>query len=192
MDRPQVRAKEGIETFIIDWPVLMFLGLLFGSFAPTDEPWGSRAFKIGAGVAVVFTGTAFASYVVAPDWMWMYFVAPDPIAWTLPLIAIGYLVTFGLGFAAAQGIRVLGRGYVAGACVAMLIAEVAVVAVTWDRYRAVGTKSEWLAGSAHSLFAAPPTGPVRLIGVLGPVFAVILIAGIIVAWRTTRATTADR
>lgn len=148
--------------------------------------------KIGLAVAVVFTMTAFVSYVVAPEWMWMYFLSPDSVAWTLPLIAVGYLVTFGLGFAAAQGLRVLGRGWVTGASAAMVIAEVAVVGVTWDRYRLVGSTDEWLAGSAHPLFGVPPTGPVRLISVLGPVFAVALIAGIIVTWRTKRAFATDR
>lgn len=170
----------------------MFLGLLFGGLSPTEDAWHSRALKVGAIVAVVFTGTAFASYLVAPDWMWMYFLAPDPVAWSLPLIAVGYLVTFALGFALAQSLRVLGRGYVIVASATMLIAELAVVAVTWDRYRSVGTKDEWLSGSAHSLFAAPPTGPVKLIGLLGPLFVITLIAGIIVTWRTSRAAATDR
>jgi hypothetical protein len=143
-------------------------------------------------VATVFTATAFVSYLVAPDWMWMYFLTPSSVAWSLPIIAVGYLLTFVLGFAAAQGLRPLGRSYLIAACAAMLVAELAVVAVTWDRYRSVGTKDEWLSGAAHSLFAAPPTGPVKLIGVLGPVFAVTLIAGIFITWRARRAATADR
>ena len=170
----------------------MFLGLMFGGMAPDADPWISRAFRIGVGVALVFTGTAFASYFLAPDWMWMYFVESDRLVWTLPLMLAGYLVTFGLGFAAAQGLRSLGRGYVLGASVAMLIAELSVIAITWDRYRLVGTTEEWIGGSAHSLFAFPPTGPVKVIGIFGPVFACALIAGVVIATREKRAPASDR
>jgi hypothetical protein len=181
-----------MKTFIIDWPVLMFLGVLFGGLAPTDDPWRSRALKVGGVVAVVFTATAFISYFVAPEWMWMYFISPDSVAWSLPLIAVGYVVTFLLGFAAALGLRTLGTGYLVAGAVSMLISEIAVVGVTWDRYRLVGTTDEWLSGSAHSLFAVPPQGPVKLIGALGPVFVVTLLGGIFVTWRARRAVAADR
>lgn len=194
MDQDQADEvpKGAIETFIIDWPVLTFIGLLFGLFAPAESPWRSRAFKAGAVTAIVFSATAFVSYGVAPDWMWMYFLAPEEVAWSVPLLAVGYLVTYLLGFAAAVGLKELGRSYVIAAAVTSLLGEIVMVALTWDRYRFVGTKQEWLAGTAYSLLGSSPEGPVKVIAPLGPVFAVVLIVALFLTLRDRRAATADR
>lgn len=194
MDQNQARSElEGaIETFIIDWPVLTFIGLLFGAFAPVVDPWRSRAFKAGSITATAFSATAFISYIVAPDWMWMYFLDPKTVAWSVPLLAIAYLVTFALGFAAALGLRMLARSYVFGAAIAALIGEVVIVALTWDRYRAVGTTQEWMAGDAFPLLGTSPEGPVQVISLLGPVFIVVFVAALIWTMRGRRASASDR
>ena len=184
--------KGAIETFIIDWPVLIFIGLVFGLFAPTDSPWSSRAFKAGAISAIVFSATAFISYAVAPDWMWMYFLAPESVAWSVPVLAIGYLVTYVLGFAAAVGLRHLGRSYVVATAVASLLGEAVIVALTWDRYRFVGTKQEWLSGSAHALLGTSPEGPVKVIAPFGPIFVVVLVIALFFTLRERRASASDR
>ena len=194
MDRSTAtQALEGaIETFIIDWPVLTFIGLLFGAFAPEEAPWSSRAFKAGLVTSVAFTATAFISYVVAPDWMWMYFLDPDAVAWSLPVVALAYPVTFALGFAAALGLRSVSRYLVFGAAGATLFAEVVIVALTWDRYRSVGTTKQWLTDQAVPLFGTSPEGPVRVISPLGPVFAIVFVAALVWTWRSRREAAADR
>ena len=194
MDRSTAtEALEGaIETFIIDWPVLIFIGLLFGAFAPPTEAWSSRAFIAGLVASVAFTATAFISYVVAPDWMWMYFLDPDGVAWSLPVVALGYPATFVLGFAAALGLRSLSRSYVFGAAAAALVSEIVVLGLTWDRYRFVGTTKEWLSNEAVPLLSTSPEGPVRVIGLLGPLFLVVLVATFLWTLRGRRATTTDR
>lgn len=194
MDRAEAPEPfEGaIETFIIDWPILTFIGLLFGAFAPERGPWRSRAFKAGLIAGVAFTATAFVSYVVAPDWMWMYFLEPDAVDWALPFIAVAYVATFALGFAAALGLRELSRVYVFAAAVAALIGEVVIVAITWERYRAVGTTGEWLAGDAFPLLGTSPEGPVQVISPLGPAFAVVLVAAFVWMLRGRHETATDR
>jgi hypothetical protein len=181
-----------IATFIIDWPILLFLGILFGSFAPTRSWWRSRAFAAGLTTALVFTAVAFISYAVAPDWMWMYFLRPSDAAWALPGIPFGYVSMFLVGFAAAIGIKPLGRRALAGAAIGALNAEIAVVALTWSRYHSIGTRQEWRAGRAHELFTTSPAGPVKTIGLLGPVFVVVFAASLYVAWRSSRAASAGR
>lgn len=179
-------SKGAIETFIIDWPVLLFLGILFGAFAPRDAWWRSRAFGAGSVAALVFTVVAFVSYAVAPDWMWMYFIDPNDAAWALPAIAAGYGGAFLLGFAAAAGLKPLGSRALVAAGAGMLVAEIVVIAITWSRYHLVGTRGEWASGNAHELFTASPTGPVATIGVLVPVFFVVLAAALFYTWRSTR------
>lgn len=172
--------------------MLLFLGILFGSFAPAEAWWRSRAFTVGLVTAVVFTAVAFISYASAPDWMWMYFLTPSAVAWALPGIAIGYVAVFLLGFAAAVGLRPLGRRVVAAAAITMLIGEVGVVALTWSRYHLIGTRAEWLSGNAHELFTANPSGPVTTIGLLGPVFLATFAASLFIAWRSSRAAAVSR
>ena len=194
MDRSTtIQALEGaIETFIIDWPVLTFIGLLFGVFAPEHSPWSARAFKAGLVTSVAFTATAFVSYVVAPDWMWMYFLDPDAVAWSLPVIAIAYPATFVLGFAAALGLRSVSRSLVFVAAAASLVAEAVILGLTWDRYRFVGSTKQWLTDQAVPLFGGSPEGPVRVITPLGPVFAVVFVAALVWTWRSRREAAADR
>jgi hypothetical protein len=181
------RATKGaIETFIIDWPVLLFLGILFGAFAPADGWWRSRAFKAGSVAAVVFTVVAFASYAVAPDWMWMYFIDPGDAAWALPGLAVAYVATYLLGFAAAIGLKPLGTKALACAGGAAVLAEIGVLALTWSRYHLVGTRSEWLRGDAHELLSVSPSGPVKTIGILVPAFFVVLAVALFTTWRAAR------
>lgn len=181
-----------IATFIIDWPVLIFIGVVFGAFAPDTSWWRGRAFVAGLVTAAVFTATAVISYFIEPDWMWMYFLDPDEVSWVVPLIPVGFLLLYALAFAAAVSLRQLDRLALWAAGALALLAEIVVVAVTWDRYRLVGTRQEWLTGSAHELFSTSPSGPVKTIGLLGPVFAAVFLAALYVVYRSRRAIAADR
>jgi hypothetical protein len=161
----------------------LFLGILFGAFAPSESWISSRAFVVGFAVAVAFTIVAFVSYAVAPDWMWMYFLDPSDVAWSLPGIALGYLAVFVVGFASAIGLKGLGRRALVAAGLSMIAGELGVIAITWSRYHEVGTRAEWLRGDAHELFSVSPSGPVATIGVMIPLFFVALAAGLFYVWR---------
>ena len=140
----------------------------------------------------MFTTVAFVSYAIAPDWMWMYFLAPSDVSWALPAIATGYVGMFLIGFAAATGMKPLGRGALAGAAIGALTAEVVVVAIMWSRYHLIGTKQEWMNGRAHELFTASPSGPVTKIGLLGPIFLVVFAVALFLTWRGRREAAAGR
>jgi hypothetical protein len=192
MDRSSQNGKGAIETFIIDWPVLIFFGIVFAIFAPREGWWQSRAFLTGLIVAGLFTGSALVSYLVAPDWMWMYFIDPADARWTLPFMPFAYLVTYVLGFAAGVSFKQVSSGLAWAGAVAALFFEAGVVALTWDRYRAVGSTVEWASGNADNLFASPPAGPVLTISASGAVFVVGLVVGLILVWRSSRASAAGR
>lgn len=189
--RPE-EEKGAIETFIIDWPVLALIGLAFGGFATRDAWWRSRAFYVGFATAAVFTLVAMLSYLVAPDWMWMYFLDPDEVAWSLPLIPVGYLFVYVVGFAAAIPLRAGSRRMWWGALAATLAMEVVVLGITWDRYHEIGTTREWLNNAAHELFTATPTGPARTIGLMSPVIIIVAIGAFLYVRRQQRALTPRR
>ena len=181
-----------VATFIIDWPVLTFLGFAFGAYAPVQRWWRSRAFLGGAITAIVFTSTALISYAVAPDWMWMYYVDPDKVSWSVPLIGVAYIVLFGFAFLSAVGLKASDVNVVWPLAIVSLAGEVLILALTWDRYHRVGTTVEWLRGQAAELFSVSPEGPVKTIGILGPVFAVTLAVAFVMVYRGRRAAAADR
>jgi hypothetical protein len=184
-------SGEVIATFIIDWPVLIFLGLVFGAWAPPTGWWRSRALLAGAIAAGVFTLTALASYAIAPDWMWMYFLDPDPVSWVVFVIPAAYAFTFLLGFWSAIALKPLGGQAIARAAVVSLILEAVVIGITWERYSEVGTAAEWSAGRANELFSLSPDGDARTIGLMGPVFLVVAVAAFVWA-RRPDASAADR
>lgn len=186
------RPQGAIETFIIDWPVHILVGLLFGSFARSDRWWRSRWFLGGLISSAAFLTAALLSYAVAPDWMWSYFLDPDDVAWSVPLIALGFLFCYLLGFAAALSLRTIGRSALVAAIVFTLLLEVVSIALTWDRYRVVGTRREWQLGQAHELFSTSPTGPVRTLGLLGPTFFIVSVGAFLWSRRERHADTARR
>jgi hypothetical protein len=143
-------------------------------------------------VSGFFTGSALLSYTVAPDWMWMYFIDPAEARWTLPLMPFAYLVTYIIGFAAGISLKQVSARVAWGGALAALAFEVGVVALTWDRYRAVGSATEWSSGTAYDLFASPPSGPVVTISVSGAVFLVSLVVALIFIWRQSRASATSR
>lgn len=176
-----------IETFLIDWPVLTILGFAFGAFAPQQRWWRSRAFFAGSASAAVFTLVALVSYLVAPDWMWMYFLDPAGVSWAVPLILLAYLGVYVIAFASAVALSSVGRKLVWAGVAASLLVELALVAITWDRYHLIGTREQWLKDAAHELLTATPTGPARTISLLGPVFMAALALSAVAVWRARRA-----
>ena len=182
-----------IATFIIDWPVLGLLGFVFGAFATGDAWWRSRAFRAGLAGATVFTGTAIVSYFVAPDWMWMYLIDPDPLSWTVPLMVPAYLFVYVVSFAAAVALHAARPILVWLAAGVAALMEVAIVAITWDRYHLVGTATEWHRGLAHELFDVTPTGDAQTVGYMGPLVVVTIAVCLIVTYRgSRRASATDR
>ncbi|MDQ3619937.1 MAG: hypothetical protein M3391_07390 [Actinomycetota bacterium] len=172
--------------------MLALIGLAFGGFASRDTWWRSRAFYAGFATAAVFTLVAMLSYLVAPDWMWMYFLDPDEVAWSLPLIPVGYLFVYVVGFAAAIPLRAASRRMWWGSLAATLAMEVVVLGITWDRYHEIGTTREWLNDAAHELFTATPTGPARTIGLMSPVIIIVAVVAFLYVRRQQRAATPRR
>ena len=191
--RAEPPALRGVmETFVVDWPVLALIGLGFAAAAPRARWWTSRAFAAGAVSALAFTAVALLGYALAPDWMWMYFLPPGDVAWAVPLVLALYPCAFVGAFAAGVALKDLGRGALAAALALAAAAELLVVALTWDRYRLVGTRREWLAGDAHALLTASPEGPVAGLALAAPALAAVVAVAALVAYRSRRGPDAGR
>ncbi len=189
MDRG-IEASEVMATYIIDWPVLAFFGFLFGGHAPLTGWWRSGAFLGGLIATGGFTASAVLSNEEAPDWMWMYYRDPEEMAPVTRLMPAGYVLAYVLSFVAGIALRRRGRSLpvaVAGA----LVAEVAVVASTWDRYHRIGTKEEWEEGTASELVTLKPEGKAKKISGYAPLVFGTLALGWLLA-RKSDASSARR
>lgn len=179
-----------VATFIIDWPVVAFFGLFFGNHSPIRSWWRSGAFAGGLIASGGFTAVAMMSYRIAPDWMWMYYRDPDQMRPAVPLMPVGYMLTFFGGFLASLRLREKDRS-IWPAAAGAVAAEVAVVAATWDRYHRIGTRAEWEEGTASELVTAKPQGLAKQISSFGPIVLATFVLGLFLA-RRSRASAAGR
>ena len=184
------RSQGVIETFIIDWPILAFFGFFFGAQPPLQSWWRSGAFAGGLVATTGLTASAMLSNKHAPDWMWMYYRDPDAMESVTRVMPLAYVGAFVAAFAAAVGLRRIGRSPRAAAAAAVA-AEVASVAATWDRYHRIGTKREWEQGTASELLTLKPEGKAKKISGYAPLVFGTLVVGLLIA-RKTDATAARR
>lgn len=166
-----------IETFIIDWPVLTFFGFLFGG--ASSRIGMMRALLAGLIPTGGFTASAMLSYKHAPDWMWMYYRDPEEMEPVVKLMPPAYLAAFLLSFVSALK---MDRSGLRMARAAALGAEAAVLAATWDRYHRIGTKEEWINGTADELLAIKPEGKAKQVGAYMPLVVGTFVAGALLTW----------
>ncbi len=166
-----------IQTFIIDWPILAFFGYLFGGVSTRIGV--ARALIAGLIPTGGFTASAMLSYKHAPDWMWMYYRDPHEMEPAVKLMPPAYLAAFLLTFVSALRME---RSIVRTAQGLALGAEAAVIAATWDRYHRIGTKEEWVNGTADELIAIKPEGKAKQIAFYVPLAVGTFVVGAILTW----------
>lgn len=151
----QIHQKGVVATFVIDWPVLILIGLIFGYGikGPLNRSFFfTRAFISGKFVVTLFVIIVYYSYRLAPDWMWMYFVkASDLPGWMVWYMLILYFFAYTSGFAITVEGRKWQGWYPPLLIIAMVVWEVALILALKERYLVVGTQKQFLAGTAAHL-----------------------------------------
>lgn len=146
------------------------MGMLFAATMKVSHqgsPLCSRAFIAGSVVVCLFIAIVAYSYILAPSWMFMYFVDPTLVpTWLIVYFLLLYYVTYVLGFLLHRELHRLSStvGWVALGI--MLVASVAVIAPLWEEYTTVATYHDFQEGvggvplneSALGRFATPATG----------------------------------
>jgi len=150
-----VCPKGVVKTFIIDWPILILIGLIFGYGVKGTPPRGffwTRAFVTGKLILTLFIAIVYYSYTLAPDWMWMYFLDTSALpAWCVWYVLILYYFAYTAGFAITVEGRKSHGWYPPLLMIVMIAAEVLLILALKDRYLAVGTLKEFMAGQAVPL-----------------------------------------
>lgn len=157
-----------IKTFIIDLPVLLLFGLVFAFFSQKDKThsdfFRQKAFWQGIVFSSLFNVAVLYAAIYFPDWMWMYFPENTIRNTATELIFIFvflYYLPYVAGFLLGQALMVrFKKAYVVTLAIA-LGAEVWLVIHLFDRYSVIGSRADFLAGTATSLFSPQnPIGPV--------------------------------
>lgn len=174
-----------ILTFLIDPPLLLFLGVLFACALPmtSSAPIGrSRAMIAGLIVLTIFNLAVAISYVQYPDWMWMYFVQASNwssigIGLSLLVGLLAYYLIFALGFYWGISRRAF-SGKIPWALLGiLLVLSGAAIVPVFDRYFHVGSYADFIAGTALEL----PTSP--LAPVFNTAFPLMILAAIpLILW----------
>ncbi len=167
---------EGRPTFIIDWPALIAIGLLFGygiKGTPSGSVMRTRAYFSGKIVVTLFVALVYYSYLLAPDWMWMYFVkASDVPSWVVWYVLILYFFAYDVGFFLKGELGKIHKALPVVAIILSLVSAVLVTLPLGDRYMNVGTLEQFQAGQTTRL----PQSPVGKVP--GNLTAVLLPLGV--------------
>lgn len=156
-----------IPTFLIDLPVLMLFGVLFSVFAGKETRglcvFKSSYFWHGLIFSTIFNIAVVYAIIRFPDWMWMYFLqeSRNTLFELVYLFIFLYYFPYLLGF--ILGCSFLEMGKMAWMAFVLFLVgwEGWLIAHLFERYSVVGTRDEFLNGTAVSLFSPQnPIGPV--------------------------------
>lgn len=143
--------------------------------------FSDAAFWKGIAFATIFNAAVLYAAIVYPDWMWMYFLEEPRMGFwpLLYLFLFLYYLPYILGF--YLGRVVIGRGLIAWIvfCLFCLVWEAWLMATLYDRYAVVGTREEFLSGTALSLFS--PSNRMGMI--LNGSVAVMVIFYLVCVWQ---------
>lgn len=107
----------------------------------------TRAYLSGKIILLAFVLIVFYSYLLAPDWMYMYFVkASDVPAWIVFYILVLYFFAYDAGFFLKFALEKMHRSFPAIMILLMLAAAVVVVLPLKNRYLSVGTLEQFRSG----------------------------------------------
>lgn len=112
----------------------------------------TRAYFSGKLVVTLFVALVYYSYLLAPDWMWMYFVkASDVPEWIVFYVLILYFFAYDVGFFLKVELAKIHRAFPVMALVLSLVAAVLVTIPLGDRYMNVGTLEQFQTGQTVRL-----------------------------------------
>lgn len=169
-----------VKTFLIDLPVLSLFGSIYALIQKREESslLKESAFRWGLLFSSIFIISVIISYFMAPHWMWMYFPEDPQIGildWIYILLFLYYLPYAG-GYFLTRELRK--KGFIYGAIIALisLLGEIFIVLRLWDRYTHVGTREEFLSGTATLLWKSSVN---TVFNIAIPVMVIVFIISLV-------------
>jgi hypothetical protein len=157
---------------------------LVGKRVPDDRVGGRHLALMALAMAVFALPVSIYTYVLAPDWAWMYWVDPRPLPQVVVIVACAIADVLALVLGARLNVAAARRfGMAGGAAVHFLgVVPLAIVSlVGWARLARVGDASAFASGTATPLWQMKPFFPIVLAGGAG----VGLALGVL-SWHASR------
>lgn len=142
----------------------MLFGVLFALFTRNEggrrSVFSSPYFWHGIIFSTIFNGAVIYAIVRFPDWMWMYFLedSTNSLIELVYIFIFLYYVPYILGFYLGRLLVLKGKRWWLLLALFLLGWEAWIVLHLLDRYSVVGTRQQFLDGTAVSLFS--PENPV--------------------------------
>ncbi len=145
-----------------------------------------KTFWASCRLAGLFVALVMASYVLYPDWMWMYFVSTKALGLTQQIAIVSYVflmlyvIPFVAGYFGGSTFRANKKVWRAGIILNLALEGMLIFAL-WNRYSAVGTREEFLQGSTMLSLS-----DFHLLGVLLNGGGIVLVILGVWQWRRLR------
>ncbi|MDZ7343914.1 MAG: hypothetical protein ONA90_05310 [candidate division KSB1 bacterium] len=148
-----------IKTFLIDAPVMVVIGMLYAPLErqPEQPFYRAKTFWASCRLAGLFILLAMASYILYPDWMWMYFFSTNHLGVGLQLVLMGgillvlYLLPLIAGYSCGMILRAKSASAWWAGIISSLVVEGFLIFILWNRYSVVGTRAQFLSGNTVRL-----------------------------------------
>ncbi len=112
----------------------------------------TRAYLSGKIIMTLFVALVYYSYLIAPDWMWMYFVrASDVPLWIVIYVLVLYYFAYDAGFFLKFEMGKINKILPPLFMVVCLVWEVGVTMALKERYTLVGSLEQFLHGQGTPL-----------------------------------------
>lgn len=145
---------------------MILFGVLFAVFTkPTVRRafYRETAFWHGLIFSSLFNVAVVYAVILYPDWMWMYYPedSRNSVTELIYIFVFIYYLPYLLGYYLGRDVWAFSKILWALLLVSLALSELWIIHHLFDRYSVTGTRAEYLAGTAISLFdPANPIGPV--------------------------------
>lgn len=167
---------------------MILFGALFSLLSQSAQTpfYKESAFWHGLVFTSIFNVAVVYAILFYPDWMWMYYLedSRNTLGELVYLFVFLYYLPYLLGYYLGRDLRHKNWMLCLALIGSMAVVEVWLVIHLFDRYAVIGTREQYLAGKAISLFG--PDNPIGFVMNGSVVVMILYFIGAVILYRRQR------